>query len=318
MPTCLRRVRWLIPVLFVLVQAGGGYAADRPEDIHYEFEHLAEAAQDARYYSLPWFDSDDSIGEWKPLVGYAYPSLESGFAEASGSLWTLGVERGLSDMWRISMVGFYDEFRIDGGTSENLLTPLAVHEVPLALPAQAEFSEPDGTIRHHGFVVAGARRFHSGAGGSSMDLVGALMFEKLDLSGYRARYRLLEGPDAGAEGIVEHSGSWNFYTPMAGVRWGKPFRRVDLSAHFLVGMPLPKGDLETRLTGPGFDLTTKGTGAPPESIGDAFSVVGLVVRDRRSGIGIDIGSTFAYPIFEALNPQGVSRTILISVSWRMP
>ena len=79
--------------------------------------------------------------------------------------------------------------------------------------------------------------------------------------------------------------------------------------------PLPPGDLDTRLTGPGFDLATPGDGTALE-FGDPFVSLGVALAHLPSGLEIDLGSTAFFPSAEHVSHAGVDRAYVVHVAWR--
>jgi hypothetical protein len=251
----------------------GAMANPPKEDIHFMAEHLAEAAQEARYFALPWSQGGVQPDGWKPVIGIGAADIDAGFASARGGLLSLGATRAWSKQWGVELLAFYDQFDVSGGNSENALTASGVNGVPYDLPQRAEFSNASGSIRHTGVGIIVVRQPLYTGNARVWDYIGGLLLERLELTNYKLNYRLLDGANAGAEGTFDHSGANNLITLFVGAQTIQPIGpRLLLVPRVSVGAPLAAGEFTTRITGPGFDLTTASTGARAGKIGDVFSL----------------------------------------------
>lgn len=304
----------LLSVAFAWAPACRAAIADPPhEDFFFLAEHLPEGVEEARYFSLPWPETNLEPGGWQPIVGLGGADVGADFARARGGLATLGVSHAWSSSWGLEIFGFYGSFAVSGDEGEDVLREFAVSGVPLDLPERARFSDPRGTFLHSGLGFAVAR---TTAGRRPWTFLGGLLLERLELDRYRYDYQLLGGADAGASGVLDLSGSNDFVTPYAGVSVTLPLGQRWLALpRAQLGVPLPPGDLDNRMTGPGFDLSTASTGADPGKIGDGFFTLGAGLRDRVSGIEIDLGATLAFPLIQGWTHRGVDRAWLVSVVW---
>jgi hypothetical protein len=312
--------RIILACFFLL--AGNAYAASAippTENIHYLAEHLPEAAQDARYYALPWTLPDDSpdrsTDEWRPVVAIAGANLKSKLANARGGLLTLGVEHNWSKSTRYSLLAFYDDFRVYGGNSQNVLVSGPNPDVPLDIPEYATFSNPHGRFLHTGLGLVIRHDDNPEADGWA--LVGGALLERLTLDDYHVDYRLETGADAGTEGRVEYGGSNNYITPFIGTQY-----RYHAGSRFLLlpriaaGAPLPAGEMTMRITGPGFSSSTDSPGGSNIAIGDPYVMTGVGLYDRHTHLEYEIGALITYPVYERLIHEGVDNSFMISVSWR--
>jgi hypothetical protein len=91
-------------------------------------------------------------------------------------------------------------------------------------------------------------------------------------------------------------------------------RRWSWSPRAMFVVPLPAGDFDARLTGPGFDVSTRAHGSPLK-IGDGFATVGLALAHRPSGLEIDVGAMLLFAATEHLSHPGVDRAVLTHVAW---
>jgi len=304
-------IRRLAGALALSLNMVAGWAVTPPqEDLHYLAEHLAEAAQDTRYFALPWPTREER--EWRPIVSVGASRFESEVAEARGGLLALGASRAAGERWRVAVLAFYDRFRVHGGSTDFVLTAGSM-SVPLDLPAQAEISSPSGEFVHDGAGLV-LRREPVGEGWA---LVTGILIERLTLSDYRFHYRLLSGADAGATGFVDYSSRNTYWSPFVGAQ-----RDITLGADWSLGLrgalgvPLPAGEFHARFTGPGFDVTTDSPGSSPGRIGDGYVTLGAQLRDRRTGLEFDVGALLSYGPVEKLTHDGIRRGLLLSVTWR--
>jgi hypothetical protein len=82
--------------------------------------------------------------------------------------------------------------------------------------------------------------------------------------------------------------------------------------------PVPEGDLDGRLTGPGYDRSSRDPGGRPAQLGDGFATVNVGLLHRPSGLEIDLGGAWAFPLFQRWTHDRVDRALLIHLTWRAP
>jgi len=286
------------------------------EDIYYMAEHLVEAAQDTRYFALPWTTEAAPQDKWRPIISVATADSGSELASARGMLFTVGAERKWSASTSYSLLAFYDRFNVYGGSSENVLLPGPVRNPPLDIPEHAIFSNPDGQFIHSGVGLV-VRHDRSNPLENGWAKEWGVLLESLALSNYGIDYRLTTGADAGAQGRIEYGGTNYFITPFYGGQYRYALgNQYALLPRIAVGMPLPHGDMTTRMTGPGFDLSNDSTGGNPIRIGDGYVVLGMGFRDTHTHIEIDMGSILAFPAVERISHEGINSGWLLSVTWR--
>lgn len=288
------------------------------EDIHFRAEHLPEAAQDARYLTLPWLADRLEPGRWQTTVQLGGAHSEDSFLKIQGPMLAFAAGTGLGERWGIEGTAFYDTMSISGGSGSEVLHPTFLRNVPLDLPQRADFSNPRGDYRHWGIGGAFVRELGPlDAGPKRWTLKLGLLYDHLEIQGYRLDYKVPVGGDAFATGILDHSSQANFVTPYLGVQRTLPLGASwSLAPRFVAGAPLPPGDFDGRLTGPGFDLSSTRAGeGKPGKIGDAFAGFSAGLLHRRSGLEIDLGGTLFYPVLEKLSHPGVDRALLIQIAW---
>lgn len=312
----LNPIHRLLLASFLAVPAMAQAAVIPPkEDVHFLLEHLAEAAQDARYFTLPWPAATSA--DWKPVVAVAATRFDVTIAKTQGFLLTAGAARRLDERWSYELIGFFDQFNVGGNATEHVLTHGPIAQVPLDIPELAEFSTPGGKIHHSGIGAVFRRELQSGNSAWRQAGIAGLLLERLALADFRIHYRLLAGANAGAAGVLDYSGANNFISPFIGYQAERSLSsRWTVAPRAAFGIPLPVGEFDPRLTGPGFDLTPESTGSGHGRIGDGYLLLGMGVRDRLSGMEIDLGSMLTFPLIERLTHEGVNQGIFISLTWR--
>jgi hypothetical protein len=197
--------------------------------------------------------------------------------------------------------------------SAGVLAPDFLRGVPLDLPNAADFTEPRGTLRHFGL---GAAYVRERGRNQSSQLIAGVLLETADVAGFAMDYRLAEGADAGAAGVLNHSSKASFLTPFVGWQQTRAISpRWTWSPRASLTYPLPDGDFDGRLTGPGFDLGTPEDGAPL-AFGDPFVTLGLALGHVPSGLEIDLGGTVLFAAAEHVSHDGVDKALVVHVAWR--
>lgn len=286
-------------------------------DIRFISEHLGEAAQDARSFTLPWPGPAPAAGRWQPFAAVGWTSAGTEFLEESGRLASAGAVRGFPNGRALVLFGFYDQLSVGGGAGEQVLSAGFLASSPLDLPERARFSNPRGEIRHFGVGAAWSWRLSPATARRPWRAEAGLLVDRLTLDGFRIDYLLLGGADAGARGTLDQSSEAIYATPFAGVGWSLPIgTRLELRPRFLAGAPVPEGDLDGRLIGPGYDRSSRDPGGRPAQIGDGFATLNLGLLHRASGLELDLGGALAFPLFQRWTHDRVDRAVLVHVTWR--
>ena len=298
----------------------GAALANPPHvDIRFISEHLGEAAQDARSFSLPWPNAAPAPGRWRPFVAAGWTEARTEFLEESGRLTSAGAVRGFARDRALALFGFYDEFAVGGGAGEQVLTAGFLGVSPLDLPERARFSDPRGEFRHVGVGAAWSWRLSGPETHRPWRAEAGLLLDRLTLDGFRVDYEILGGADAGARGTLDQSSDATYATPFAGVGWSLPLGAgLELVPRFVAGAPVPEGDLDGRLTGPGYDRSSRDPGGRPAQLGDGFATVNVGLLHRRSGLEVDLGGVWAFPLFQRWTHDRVDRALLVHLTWRAP
>ena len=275
-------------------------------DIHYLAEHVPESGMDANYQALPWPDVPLEQHRWAQSIDLSTAHTTTDFIDLDGPTVAFAATRGVGPGRGYELLAFYSTMDISG-SSDRLTLPW-LHGVPLDLPQPADFSHPRGTYSHYGVGGAIVRdRGHAG------QLVAGLLLDRVDATDFKLDYTLAAGADTGAAGVIDYSHHATFLTPFVG--WQRTNR---LSQHWSWTPraqylhPLPPGDMDVRLTGPGFDMTAE----DPIDMGDPYVAAGLALSHAPSGFEIDLGSMLFFPLAERVSHPGVERAFLVHVAWR--
>lgn len=291
-----------------LATAGGVH------DIEFVSEHLVEVAMAHRYAALPvWPRGTEAAWEYTAQAGYS--STRTGELELSGPTFSAAAHRSLPGGSILSAFAFFDELRFSGDHDRRPLNVTFVDNVPLSLPADAEFVSLGGTARELGLGLSLGNAFSGWLDGWRW--TAGVLWQLLDLSDYASPYVVLAGPSAGATGIIDYSLDWPFITPFAGVSRPIALRHWTIEPRFLLAVPLPRRGVDGRITGDGFDLSgnSADTGHS-KNYGDPSPVLGLVIRYEPWGLSVDVGAALSEALLEPLYHDGVDQNIAISVAWQ--
>ncbi|HEX4798354.1 MAG TPA: hypothetical protein VFV04_03630 [Burkholderiales bacterium] len=303
-----RRAALVIVVLLVLAPVRATAAA---HSFEFVAEHLSEVAMDNRFATLPLWSGGTTLGgSWEFTVQGAVARTGSGGLTLGGPMWSAAAQRQLNDRWSVRAFGFLDDLRFSGASDQRPLETLFT-QTPLALPADALFTDLHGTYRNAGAGVAFNLK-DRGWLGERQWVIGAL-YQRVELRDYRATYRVLEGSSSGATGFVDYSGDYAHLTPFAGLALPRHFGSWSLAPHALFAIPVPRRGIQGRITGPGFDLsgdTAKaGNG---KHFGDISVTVGLDVTYEPWGLTLDFGSFVSQALLERVAHKGIDRNWVIS------
>ena len=299
-----------IPIFLVMMSIR---AANAARGIEFVAEHLPEVAMDNRFATLPlWSGGTIQPGSWQFTLQGGVARTGSGGLALGSTMWSAAAQKQLSDRWSISAFGFLDPLKFSGANDRRPLATLFTN-TPLALPAEAMFTDLHGTYRNKGAGIEFNLK-DQGWLGESEWVIGAF-YQRVVLRDYRVAYQVLEGPSSGATGFVDYSGDYAHVTPIAGLALPRQFDSWSLAPHVLFAVPIPRRGIQGRITGPGFDLsgdTAKvGNG---KHFGDISLTFGLDVTYKPWGLTLDVGSVVSQALFERVAHQGIGRNWLISAS----
>jgi hypothetical protein len=285
------------------------------EDIEYVAEHLSEAAMNFRVATLPLWGSAST--DWTLTAQGAWGAVRSGTLDVSGPLTSLGAQRRLSDRWTVTGFGFYDRLRFSGGGGTQSLVVRFAGPVPLDLPADAELGRAGGSVTDVGAGVAFGYEIASGFARDWRMTFGA-QAQRLRLSSYSVPYRLSSGASAGATGEIDYSGNYNFMTLLLGA--SRRFERNDwaLTPHLLFAQPLPRRGVQGRIVGQNFEIAGNTADAGQgKHYGDPALTFGLEVEYRPWRVSLDLGALVTQPFMEPYMHNGLDRSLLLSLSFRL-
>lgn len=282
-------------------------------------EHVPEAIQDARFYSLPW-----SIKSWQDKRIHAwlssgYTQIENDIAQVDGYMMTVGLSRRISKNFILAIYTYKDRFNVETATpeieigNENQVIKEAFRELPQKfrfLPSTASFDLSGigvSLVNEHRPLYETIRW---------RSIVG-LTTQRLNLIDYVYRYEILTGPQAGDKGEFDYSGIKRLVIPYAGLELSYPLaENVELLPHFVVGLVLKKDDFDMTLRGSDFELTSKSMDTNQAQIGDDVVVFGATLRHTKYNIQFGLGSVITLPIFEYITHPGFNKVINLNVSWQ--
>ena len=300
-------------VVALTLESASALAAD--QDIWYLGEHVPESAMDARYTALTWPGAGLEARDWQQVVDVAAAHTRTQFVGLEGSLLSLAAVHGVSPRFGFEALGFYDAFDIADGNGTAALSAGRLAGVPIDIEEPADFTAAHGTVRHYG-VGAAAIFSRADDGRSSQFIVGALL-ERFDVVDLGLDYRVAAGRDTGAVGSVDFDSRASFVTPfVAWQRTRELSRSWSWSPRAMLTLAIPPGDLESRITGPGFVVASPVDGqAIP--VGDPFIALGLAFEHRPSGIEIDLGGMLFFALAgERLSHPGVDNARVLHVAWQ--
>jgi hypothetical protein len=299
-------------LLVLLAAAAARVAAAQTEhDIHFLSEHVIESGMDAHYAALPWPTARLEDGGWQTSVDFSTAATRTEYIDLDGPMLAFGATKGVSHDRGYELLGFYSEMDVSDTGGRSLLEADFLRYVPLDLPNEADFAAVRGTLRHFGFGGAYVRE-----PGRNSQLTAGLLLERADMRGFEMDYRLAAGADAGTTGILDHSSAATFVTPFVGWQQTRAIStNWTWSPRALLAYPLPPGDFDGRLTGPGFDLGTPEDGTPGV-IGDPFVALGLALAHVPSGLEIDLGGALLFAVTEHVSHAGVGNAFVVHVAWR--
>jgi hypothetical protein len=283
-------------------------------DHSFEFvaEHLPEVAMDNRFATLPLWSGATPAGVWQFTLQGAVARTSSGAMRLDGPMLSAAARRQLNDRWAVHAFGFFDELGFSSSGERRPLDTLFT-QPPLALPAEALFTDLRGTYRNIGAGAAFSLHAERGWLGEREWVVGAL-YQRVELSDYRANYQVLEGPSTGASGVVDYSAVYPHLTPFAGLALPRHSGMWRWTPHVLLAMPLPRRGFQGRITGPGFDLSGDTASAGHGKVfGDFSLTLGLDATYKPWGLTVDLGSLVTQALLEPFIHKGIDQNWVISV-----
>jgi hypothetical protein len=292
-------------------------AASATESIEFVAEHLAEIAMDNRYATLPLWSQRNAGADahWQFAAQAAFAQTQTGALTIDSPMVSMGASRQFAGHWRLTGFGFFDDLTLASGVDHRPLEVGFATGVPLTLPAAAEFSGLSGTARSEGLGFA-VRRSADLWPWHSCEWTAGVLWHRVDLRDYSFDFRILEGVDSGATGVVDYSASYSHIAPFAGIAWPRQIGNWALAPHVQAVLPLPRRGVVGHITGPGYDLRgdtgRTGVGKP---FGDPSVTLGFDITYRPWNLTVDVGSVITQALVEPLIHEGIDSNWLVSVSW---
>jgi hypothetical protein len=287
-----------------------------PESIEFVGEHLAEIAMDNRYATMPLWARPTEGREpgWQFKAQAALAQTHSGGLAIDGPMFALGATRRIAGPWRLPGFAFFDDLRLSGGTDRRPLEVTFATGVPLALPAAAEFTGLAGAARSTGAGFATQR-----AGNLRLwrryEWTAGVLWHRVALSDYSCDFQVLDGPDAGATGVLDYNATYSHIVPFFGLAWPREYGNWAFTPHVQAAMPLPRRGVVGHIRGAGYDLRGDTGMHGDRPFGDPSLTMGFDVSYRPWNLAIDLGSAASQALLEPLIHEGVAHNWLISISW---
>lgn len=287
------------------------------ESIDFVAEHLPEVAIDNRYASLPLWSRFDtaSPNAWGFGIQGGYAQTQAGSLRLAGPMLSLAATHSIGDAWQLSAFAFIDDFNLSSGIERRALDVTFATNVPLDLPAQAQFSGLSGSARHIGAGIAVRHKTELRLWGG-YEWSAGLLWQRLVLRDYALNFRLLDGASAGANGRIDYSATYTHVAPFVALAWPREYGVWQSTPHLQVALPLPRRGVVGRISGSTFDVqgdtATNGQG---KHFGDASVTVGWDLTYRPWGLTVDLGSVISQALLERVIHKGVSQNWLLSLRW---
>ncbi len=182
---------------------------------------------------------------------------------------------------RLRVDGVYGDMNVSAATRQFLARDQFPARPTARLCRQlADWSHPRGACAISGLARPWSASSLRRARPRSADFVAGLLLERLEVEGFEIDYTLNGGATSG---VLDHSSRAKFFlTPFLGWQQTRPLlERWTWSPRAMLAYPLPPGDFDGRLSGPGFDLSTPSDGHCARDQ-DPYFTVGWR-PDRRSG-----------------------------------
>lgn len=299
------------------VAAAAAVPASAKEDIEYVAEHLAEVPMDDRFATLPvWGELRESGEPWAFTGQAGLAKTTTGALQASGPMLSIGADHAFNARWSIGGLAFYDGLHLAGDHDRRPMQTTFTTETPFARPVMAEFTGLNGRLDHFGVGIDATLTTDVRWLGA-VRTVGGLIWQRVELRGYRLDYRLLEGPDAGLEGQIDFDATYEHLTPFIGFELPRKCARWELSPHVMAAWPNPRRGVVGHITGPGFDLAgdteSAGHGA---HFGDPSITIGFDVTYLPAHLTVDVGTLVTQALIEPVFHKGIDTNWVLSAAWR--
>jgi hypothetical protein len=242
-------------------------------------------------------------GQFEAGVSAGYSSVEAGPFTFKGPLLSLAVSYSPFDRFGVYAVGFTNRLDASGGGRDTLVVPFSAN-VPLDLPAQAQFSNISGSIKQTGvgvslvydpFAQRGAEQ------GTSVQLYLGVLWDRIEHDGVSVDYRVLDGANAGATGSIRYNGTYDFVMPMAGVKFPMRLGPLYVVPNIVGFFPLDDAGQKGTITGSFGSISgdSDSAGNDDANLGRPLGSFGLTLEYVPWGLSTNIGAT----LFKSLSPD---------------
>jgi hypothetical protein len=230
---------------------------------------------------------------------------------------SLAAHRAFGRGWTVGAFAFADDLSFSGSNDRRPLDVSFAPNVPLSLPADAVFTDLQGSSRDSGVGIDVTHIIGVGPL-SGWRWTAGVLWQRLKLAGYSTPYVVLAGPSEGADGMLDYSVRYAYTTPFAGL--SRPFAlgHWTIEPRVLVAAPLPRRGVQGRISGVGFDLSGNSADlGHTRNYGDPSPVIGMVFRYEPWGLEVDLGAALTEAVIEPLMHPGVDQNIALSVAWQI-
>jgi hypothetical protein len=293
-----------LTLLALALPAAPAFAAT--ESIEFVQEHLAEIVMDNRYATLPLWSNRSA--------GTAFANTHTGELTVEGPMFSLGASRNIAEDWQLTAFAFFDDLRFSSGVDHRPLEVQFSRDVPLALPAESEFTGLDGTERSYGLGLS-IRRNSTFWLWHDYEWTAGVLWHRVSLQNYSLDFQVLDGPSTAATGVIDYSATYTHAAPFFGVAWPRVHGNWKFAPHVQAVVPLPRRGVVGHITGPGYDVrgdtSETGVGTP---FGDPSVTFGFDVTYRPWNLTVDLGSAISQALLEPVIHKGIAGNWLISVS----
>ncbi|WP_161810982.1 TonB-dependent receptor [Steroidobacter agaridevorans] len=284
-------------------------------DIEFVAEHLPEAMMDNRYATLPVWDLGVPAESTAYQLQGAYSSTTSGDLSIAGPMFSLSASRRWSEASRLGVFGFYDPLRLQADYDSRPLQTLFAPTTPIDRPADAEFTNLDGTATDFGAGLYWSRHRSEGWLGEHSWVAG-LLWQRVELRDYRFDYLIASGPQSGLQGQIDFDAHYDHFTPFVGLQMPRARGDWSFTPHALLAYPVPRRGFQGHISGPGFDISgdTADVGNG-KHFGDPSVTLGLTITYLPAHLSIDAGTFFTQAYLEQKIHRGIDSNWLLSISW---
>jgi len=271
---------------------------------------------DNRYATLPLWSQSSAAADahWQFAPQVAYAKTQTGELTIDGPMISMGASRQVGN-WKLTGFAFFDDLNLKSGVDRRPLEVGFANDVPLALPAAAEFTALSGSARSSGLGFA-VRHASDMWLLHSCEWTAGVLWHHVELLDYSLNFTILEGRDSGATGVVDYSATYSHIAPFAGIAWPRQHGNWAYTPHVQAVVPLPRRGVEGHITGPGYDIagdTDKNRGDTP--FGDPSVTLGLDITYRPWNLTVDVGSAISQALLEPVIHKGIESNWLFSASW---